>query len=80
MSELISATEARERAKVELEIIVQDELSKIQKHIDEAIKYGEYCTYIDDMLRPETKQELKRLGYSISGDYQSESIQISWRE
>ena len=80
MGELISATEARERTKVELEIIVQNELSKIQKHIDEAIKYGEYCTYIDDTLRPETKQELKRLGYSISGDYQSESIQISWRE
>jgi hypothetical protein len=73
-----SAKEAKEETYIvanEEEIIC---LEDVEKHINNAIKSGEYSTYYYDYIPEEAIKKLKKLGYSIE-DYSSQKDGYTYR-
>ena len=77
---ILTAAEAYRRVEAGDSESVREELKKIETQILEAIDQGKYSTYADTYLKPGTKKELERLGYSVtSSSYRNESSTvISW--
>ena len=65
MTNLMSATQARKYMEGYRKTVVENELKKIKKYIEEATSRGEDCTYIHKTISNDTKTILENLGYNV---------------
>ena len=77
---LITAEQARQRAKASITKYEQSQLNKIMEGIDEESAEGYYKYYGDEALQPAVRKKLEELGYdvSIGNQYNEPEYCISW--
>lgn len=77
---MITAEEARKRAKTKYEHEVKSELDEIDRKILDAVDKGDTSIFIFHNIHTETANRLRDLGYSVTqDDFRNEvNITISW--
>ena len=77
---MITAEQARQRAKAAISKYEQSQFNKIMEGIDEESAEGYYKYYGDEALRPAVRKKLEELGYNvaISNRYNEPEYCISW--
>lgn len=77
---MITAEQARQRAKAAISKNEQSQLNKIMEGIDKESARGCYNYYGDGALRPAVRKKLEELGYDIATGYQYNEPEycISW--
>ena len=77
---LITAEQARQRAKASITKYEQSQLNKIMEGIDKESAQGYYKYYGDEALRPAVRKKLEELGYDITigNQYDEPEYCISW--
>lgn len=77
---MITAKQARQRAKTATSEYEQSQLNKIMEGIDKESARGCYNYYGDEALRPAVRKKLEELGYdvSIGNRYNEPEYCISW--
>lgn len=80
---MITAEQARQRAKTNIIKYEQSQFNEIMKNIDEESAQGYYKYYGDGELRPAVRKKLEELGYDIydiftSNQYDEPEYCISW--
>lgn len=77
---MITAEQARQRAKAAISEYEQSQFNKIMENIDKESARGYYNYYGDGALRPAVQKRLEELGYdvSIGNRYNESEYCISW--
>jgi len=77
---MITAEQARQRAKTATSEYEQSQLNKIMEDIDRESAQGYYKYYGDGALRPAVRKKLEELGYDIAigNQYDEPEYCISW--
>ncbi len=77
---MITAEQARQRAKTAISKYEQFQFNKIMEGIDEESAAGYYKYYGDEELRPAVRKKLEELGYDITigNRYDEPEYCISW--
>lgn len=77
---MITAEQARQRAKAYISEYEQSQFNKIMEGIDEQSAQGYFKYYGDEALRPAVRKKLEELGYDIATGYQYNEPEycISW--
>ena len=77
---MISAMEARSIVEEIQARALTEELKRVENLINEAVQKGEFKVYVGGVLKEETKNVLKNLGYSIEvgGRYNEIDTVIEW--
>lgn len=73
---MLTAKQAKDKSDTVIDTLSKDELSKIERRINEAINKGEYSINWPS-IRPKNKLYLESLGYKIST---STDIRDGWSE
>ena len=77
---MITAEQARQRAKASITKYEQSQFNEIMENIDEESAKGYYKYYGDEALRPAVRKKLEELGYDIAigNRYNEPEYCISW--
>ena len=77
---LITAEQARQRAKTYISVYEQSQLEQIMENISKESGQGYFKYYGDEALRPVVKKKLEELGYevTINNRYNEPEYYISW--
>ena len=77
---LITAEQARQRAKAAISKYEQSQFNKIMEGIDKESAQGYYNYYGDEALQPAVRKKLEELGYDITigNQYDEPEYCISW--
>ena len=77
---MITAEQARQRAKAAISKYEQSQFNEIMENIDEKSAQGYYKYYGDEALRPAVRKKLEELGYDIAigNQYNEPEYCISW--
>jgi hypothetical protein len=70
---LITAEQARQRAKTYISVYEQSQFEQIMENINKESDRGYFKYYGDGELRPAVKKKLEELGYRVMTKY------ISWK-
>ena len=78
---LLTANEAYKKTKDNIKECVTEELSKLEKLINEAVANGKFSISNDGYLQAETTDRLGELGYKVStgNQYNEPYYVISWK-
>lgn len=77
---MITAEQARQRAKTAISNYEYSQFNEIMENIDKKSAQGYYNYYGDGALRPAVRKKLEELGYDIATGYQYSEPEycISW--
>jgi len=77
---MITAEQARQRAKAAISKYEQSQFNEIMENIDKDSAQGYYKYYGDGVLRPAVRKKLEELGYDIAtgNQYNMPEYCISW--
>lgn len=77
---LITAEQARQRAKTYISMYEQSQFEQIMENINKESDRGYFKYYGDEALRPAVRKKLEELGYdvSINNQYNEPEYCISW--
>lgn len=77
---MITAEQARQRAKTAISNYEYSQFNEIMENIDKKSAQGYYNYYGDRALRPAVRKKLEELGYDIATGYQYNEPEycISW--
>lgn len=77
---LITAEQARQRAKTYISVYEQSQFEQIMENINKESDRGYFKYYGDEALRPVVRKKLEELGYdvSINNQYNEPEYCISW--
>lgn len=77
---LITAEQARQRAKTYISVYEQSQFEQIMENINKESDRGYFKYYGDEALRPAVRKKLEELGYdvSINNQYNEPEYCISW--
>lgn len=77
---MILASKARKQSQTNSNILINQELQKIEKSIKTAITNGEFHIYVRPSISPKAKQILEKSGYTVQNyeQYNEMHTEIKW--
>lgn len=77
---MILASKARKQSQTNSNILINQELQKIEKLIKAAITNGDFHIYVRPSISPQVKQILEKSGYTVQNyeQYNETHTKINW--